>query len=94
MKRPKATVIDRPDLKRGKRAAVRKARMATHRREVIVELATELEQISKAEDRVMRLKARLAATAIALKGEIGPASLLAFMGSIAGSQADELRRAK
>lgn len=94
MKRPKATVIDRPDLKRGKRAAVRKARMAVHAREVAVELATDLEPITKAEDRVMRLKAKLAATAIALKGEIGPASLLAFMGAIAGTQADELRRAK
>ena len=94
MKRPKATVVDRPDLKRGKRGAARKARMATHRHEVMVELATELEPITEAEDRIMRLKARLAATAIALKGEIGPASLLAFMGAIAGTQADELRRAK
>ena len=94
MNRREAIVIDRLDTKRGQRGAIRKARMITHPREVAVELATDLEPITEAEDRIMRLKARLAATAIALKGEIGPASLLAFMGALAGTQADELRRAR
>jgi hypothetical protein len=97
MNRRETSVVDRLDLKRGQRGAIRKARMVTHAREALAVVAQDLAPITDEEDRVMRLKAGLAAHAQALERLIGAASLVAFVGSIAGHHGEDLkanRRAK
>lgn len=62
----------------------RKARLTHHAREALQDVAEAREAVSAREDRVMLHKARLTAHAQALVDEIGPASVVAFLGSVGG----------
>lgn len=80
---PETRTVDRLDRKRIAREA-RTARMASHVKAAAVEAEAVDIQFPDLEDRIMRRKARVVAELARLRDDIGPASVVAFTGSIAG----------